>query len=235
MKLKAALVDMGGVLIDFAGGRGLPVGRADWRGREALLHHLEARGARIDLEGLESELFAPWFREYRCRDERGRDAAWDPHLKRLRKRTGVRTHSATLLRLWFRPFAEQLQPLPGVAGALERIARRGIKLSLISNVPLPGCLYRDVLRKCQLDQYFESLHFSYDEGSRKPSPAMLRDALAGLGVPAISAIMIGDRRDVDIVAGRAAGTVTAWVRSDDGGGPDADLVIDSLSDLPDLV
>jgi len=235
VKYRAVLLDMGGVLIDFLGGRGLPVGRADWRGKEALLHYLEQRGAKMDLEDLESLLFTPWFREYRRREERGREARWDSHFRRLRERARVKTHTAILLGLWFRPFSEQLEPLPGVAATLGELRRRGLKMSLISNVPLPGKLYRRLLRARGLESYFESCHFSYDERSRKPSPAMLRDALVGLGVPPGAAVMVGDRRAVDIAAGRAAGTATVWLRSDDGGGPKADQIIDSLTQLPDLL
>ncbi len=233
MKFRAVLLDMGGVLIDFQGGRGLPVGRADWRGKEALLHYLELRGAKMDLEDLESVLFRPWAREYRRREERGREARWDSHFRRLRKRARVKTHTATLLGLWFRPFSEQLEPLPGVAATLGDLQRRGLKMSLISNVPLPGALYQRLLRERGLDRYFESFHFSYDERSRKPSPAMLRSALNGLGVPPEAAVMVGDRRAVDVAAGRAAGTATVWLRSDDGGGPQADRIIDSLTQLPE--
>jgi putative hydrolase of the HAD superfamily len=211
------------------------VGRADWRGKEALLHHLEQRGAKMDFDDLDAVLFAPWLREYRRREERGREARWDSHLRRLRKRARVKTHTAILLGLWFRPFSEQLEPLPGVATTLRELRRRGLKMSLISNVPLPGVLYRNLLRARGLEHYFDSCHFSYDERSRKPSPAMLRDALAGLGVSPSAAVMVGDRRAVDIAAGRAAGTSTVWLRSDDGGGPQADQIIDSLSQLLDLV
>ena len=79
------------------------------------------------------------------------------------------------------------------------------------------------------------MHFSYDARSRKPSPAMLRSALAELGVAPASAVMVGDRRAVDIAAGRAAGASTVWVESDDGGGPQPDEKIGSLAELPDLL
>jgi HAD superfamily hydrolase (TIGR01549 family) len=189
----------------------------------------------MDLDDLESVLFTPWLREYRRREKRGREAEWDPHLRRLRKRAHVKTHTATLLGLWFRPFAEQLGPLQGVETALRDLRQLGVKMSLISNVPLPGQLYRELLRAWGLEQYFESFHFSYDERSRKPSPAMLRDALAGLRVSPSSAVMVGDRRAVDIAAGRAAGTATVWLRSEDGGGPQADRIIESLLELPQVL
>jgi HAD superfamily hydrolase (TIGR01549 family) len=235
MKYRAVLLDMGGVLIDFLGGRGLPVGLQDWRGKEALLHYLLQRGARMDLDSLEATLFAPWYEEYRRREEMGQDPLWNPHLRRLRRMARVKTHTATLLRLWFRPFAEQLVPLPGVEVALAELKRNGLKMSLVSNVPLPGSLYRDLLRSRGLEQYFDSLHFSYDARSRKPSPVMLRSALGSLGVSPHEAVMVGDRRAVDIAAGRAAGTDTVWIRRDDGGGPQADETIRSLAELPQLV
>ncbi len=105
----------------------------------------------------------------------------------------------------------------------------------MSNVPLPGTLYRGVLERLGLAPCFDSLHFSYDEGSRKPSPGMLRRALAALDTPPASALMVGDRRAVDVAAGRLAGTATAWVRGPFRDGPRADLEVDSLAELPAMV
>jgi putative hydrolase of the HAD superfamily len=232
---KTLLVDMGGVLIDFAGGRGLPIGRADWRGREALLHFISERGARLSFGELEDVLFEEWRVGYRHRSERGHEERWDRHLKRLRRRAGIKTHSLVLLRTWFRPFAEQLRPLPRVRPTLAELARRGHAMAVISNVPLPGRLYREVLERTGLAEFFRGFFFSYDQGSRKPSPAMLRSALAALDSPPSEAVMIGDRRSVDIVAGRAAGTGTVWVQSEDDLGPQPDFVIDELSGLLTVV
>jgi FMN phosphatase YigB (HAD superfamily) len=64
---------------------------------------------------------------------------------------------------------------------------------------------------------------------------MLRRAMSALGAHPSEAVMVGDRRDRDIVAGRSAGTRTVWLRTDDGGGPDPDQTIDSLAELPDLL
>ena len=64
---------------------------------------------------------------------------------------------------------------------------------------------------------------------------MLRSALADLDLSPTEAVMVGDRRDFDVAAGRAAGTSTVWIRSNDGGGPAADYTIDALADLPALL
>jgi HAD superfamily hydrolase (TIGR01549 family) len=235
LRYKSVLLDMGGVLFDFAGGGGLPVGRFDWRGREALLHHISRHGEHVRLEDLENLLFGPWRRVYERRHERGREARWDPHLTRLRKRAHIRSHTVQLLSIWFRPFEDHLKPLEDVPATLAGIKERGCRVGLVSNVPLPGVLYLRVLRRHGLTPFFDSFHFSYDERSRKPSPAMLRRALKVLDCAPAGAIMVGDRRAIDVAAGRAAGTATAWLRTDDGGGPQADFEIEALPGLLDLL
>jgi HAD superfamily hydrolase (TIGR01509 family) len=128
-----------------------------------------------------------------------------------------------------------MQPYEGINTTLRWLERRKFKLALVSNVPLPGALYLEVLKRFGLAKFFHSTHFSYDSGSRKPSPAMLRDALTALKSESSRAVMVGDRRASDIAAGRAAGVATVWIRSDDGGGPEADFTIGSMAELPTLV
>ena len=238
MKISTVLIDMGGVLLDLENSKGLPLARLDWRGREALLRLLRRKNQFLNLKDLETLLFEPWRSEYERRYEAGKEASWSPHLTRLRKAAGSRLHTAQLLGTWFRPYAESIEPYEGVSEALLRLKRQHrhqLKLALISNVPLPGALYLRVLEQYGLAHVFDSIHFSYDCGSRKPSPAMLRDALGVLQSEPGAAVMVGDRRASDIAAGRAAGVATVWIRSDDGGGPEPDFTIDSIVELPALM
>jgi HAD superfamily hydrolase (TIGR01509 family) len=233
--IRAVLLDMGGVLLSLGPEGGLPESRFDWRGREALVRLLEARGGAASLEELEHLLFAPWRAEYEQRYEMGREARWEPHLRRLRRRAGVRLRDLTMLAAWFRPYGDQLRALPGAGAALATLRDRGVRLAVCSNVPLPGALYRRLLVREGLAEGIQSFHFSYDEGSRKPSPAMLRAALAGLGVQPRDGLMVGDRRSTDVAAGRAAGLRTVWIRSEDGGGPQPDHTIRGIGELPALL
>jgi HAD superfamily hydrolase (TIGR01662 family) len=232
---RAVLLDMGGVLLDMGNDLGMPTGRADWRGREVLVQAVRASGGRVALEDLEELLFAPWRAEHARRYETGQEASWDPHLRRLRRATGCRARNLTLLAAWFRPYAEQLEPLPGARAAIERLRSAGLRLALVSNVPLPGKLYQRVLRRHRLDGAFAALFFSYDAGSRKPSPAIVRQALRALAVEPAEAIMVGDRRRTDVAAGLAAGVRTVWLRGGEREGPKPDVEIESLAALPDLV
>lgn len=234
-RVKAVLLDMGGVLLDMGDGRALPTGKFDWRGRLELLAVIQERRGSIRLEDLETLLFAPWRREYERRYETLQEASWKPHLRRLRRAAGIRARDLTLLGSWFQPYGESIRPLPGAGEILARLKEEGYRLALVSNVPLPGRLYLRVLQAWRLDSFFDSFHFSYDAGSRKPSPAMVREALERLGAEPREAVMVGDRRATDVAAGRSAGVWTVWLRSHHPGGPAADAEIESLEELPGRV
>lgn len=235
MRVRGVLLDMGGVILDMGNPQGLPTGRLDWRGRQALVRYFRRRGSEASLDDLERLLFAPWQSRYPLRYELGREARWEPHLARLRRAVGSRAHNLTLLAVWFRPYAEHLQPVEGAAAALAELAGMGLRLALVSNVPLPGKLYLRVLDNHRLSRVIESFHFSYDEGSRKPSPVMLRAACRALDLRVSDAVMVGDRPASDVAAGRAAGTWTVRVRSEHSGGPSADAEIRSIAELPQLL
>lgn len=233
MAIEAVLLDMGGVLLEMRSSNGVPPRALDFRGRQALLSLLD--GSELSLDDLERLVFEPWRREYRERYRRGREAGWKEHLDRLRKASGSRLSDVELLASWFGPFGESLEPVPGAAAAVETLARTGLRLALVSNVPLPGSLYHGVLERHGIAASIEVFEFSYDSGHRKPSPYMLRAALEKLGVAPEQAIMVGDRKASDVVAGRAAGTGTVWVRGEYRNGPDADWTVGSIAHLPELL
>ncbi len=233
--ITSVLLDMGGVLLDMGNAAGMPVGALDWRGREALLREISERGGRCSLEELGSWLFGPWLQAYASRYEHRREAPVEPHLTRLRHEAGFRAWNRSLLRVWFRPYGEQVRPVPGAGEALRELRGQGFRLGLVSNVPLPGELYESLLSRHGLREPFEVLCFSYDEGVRKPSPALPRRALVALGAQPAEAVMVGDRRDADVTAGRLAGTRTVWVRSERRDGPEPDAVIGSVAELPELL
>jgi HAD superfamily hydrolase (TIGR01549 family) len=239
MRVEAVLLDMGGVLLDMRGSNGAPKGPLDFRGRQAMLRLLGGgrprHPGRPSLDDLERLVFEPWLAEYRQRYRRGREAAIEPHLEELARQNGQRVSAEALLDSWFEPYAEALVPTDGARAALQRLRRLDLKLALVSNVPLPGRLYRRVLDRHRMAQHFDTFRFSHDTGHRKPSPAMLRSALAELGVTASAAVMVGDRKASDVAAGRAAGTGTVWIESEHSDGPEPEWTIPSIGHLPQLV
>lgn len=127
----------------------------------------------------------------------------------------------------------QVRLLPGVAGAVRRLAEAGFALVGVSNQPAAakGRLTREELQAVQ-DRVLELLAA---EGARfdgfrlclhhpeavvaelrgpcecrKPAPGMLLDAAAELGIDLAASWMVGDT-DADVVAGQAAGCRTVLV------------------------
>ncbi|MBV8527670.1 MAG: HAD-IA family hydrolase [Candidatus Dormibacteraeota bacterium] len=72
----------------------------------------------------------------------------------------------------------------------------------------------------------------------KPSPDFFRLATESAGVDAAHTLVVGDDRASDVAGGRAAGCHTVLVRTGKGTvsrGPEPDLVIDSVADVPDVI
>lgn len=251
--VRVVLLDMGGVLIHLGDGHGLPYGEPEPACHQALVQALEQAGGRptgLAEAGpagterawnrtLDTLLFGPWQRGYRQRYERGAEEPWEPHLARLRAATGAEISDEALLAAWFEPFGETLPALPGAAEALRRLQERGLSLGLVSNVPLPGFLYRRVLERHRLLAPFETLRFSHDAGVRKPRPGMLLQVLDELSANPSEAVMVGDRKDADIAAGRAAGVRTVWLtsgrREEADHGPEPDWTLVSVAELPEAL
>jgi HAD superfamily hydrolase (TIGR01509 family) len=93
--------------------------------------------------------------------------------------------------------AMHFDPLPGVAGALERLRSLGLELAVVANWDLT---LRRLLDEIGLNGYFRSIVHA----AGKPAPEGLLRALADLGVAPSRALHIGDD-EVDELAARAAG------------------------------
>lgn len=233
--VRTVLVGMGGVVLDLGEGGGLPWGELERRGREELLAAVQEGGGQVSEEDLDRLLFVPWRRGYERRYRLGREAPWYPHLARLRRVAGAQVSAGRLLSAWAGPYLRSLRPTSGAEEALARLAAADLSLALVSNVPMPGGLFEGVLETHGLDVFFQSLHFSYDAGTRKPAPGLVWAALDALGAEADSALLVGDRRSTDVAAGRAAEVATVWIESSDVDGPEPDATIGSLAELPSLL
>ena len=105
----------------------------------------------------------------------------------------------------------------GVADALARLQAAGIRMAVVSNSE--GTV-EAMLKSVGLGRYLETVVDSWVVGVAKPDPAIFRIALDRLGVPASSAVMLGDTVISDIEGARAAGVTP--------------ILIDPLDLYPDL-
>lgn len=90
---------------------------------------------------------------------------------------------------------EAWEVYPEVPATLDRLARQGLRLGVISNWDerLPV-----LLERLGLARRFDVIAYSAAVGSEKPFPAIFRHALARLGVAAESALHVGDRPTDDV-------------------------------------
>jgi FMN phosphatase YigB (HAD superfamily) len=99
---------------------------------------------------------------------------------------------------------------------------------------------RRFLDAADLLQHFEraALTFSDEVGVPKPNPRMFRAALSALGVQPDETVHVGDLGSTDVAGARAMGLRSIRFRGcndDRGDGPDADVVIGRLADLPGVL
>lgn len=99
---------------------------------------------------------------------------------------------------------------PGAMEALDALRARGLRLAVLSNFDhrLPG-----LLASLGFSGRFEQIVLPGAARAAKPDPAIFRFALAALGLPAASAVYVGDDPDDDHAAARAAGLEAVDVRS----------------------
>ena len=97
-----------------------------------------------------------------------------------------------------------------------------------------------VLKTFGIRQYFQSIVESSLAGVRKPDPAIYSLGVEQLNLPAGECLVIGDSYSKDILPGKLAGCMTAWLRKE-GWGDDpadidkADFIIGDFSEITSLL
>jgi HAD superfamily hydrolase (TIGR01549 family) len=109
------------------------------------------------------------------------------------------------VRLWFQTIPlRYLRSVvrPGLTELLEKAKARRLKIAAVSDYPC-----RDKLEILGISEYFDAVVCAQDPQVQrlKPHPRGIFQALTEIGVPADSAVYVGDRPEVDAVAARAAG------------------------------
>ncbi len=124
---------------------------------------------------------------------------------------------------------------PDALDCLRQLAADGYRLGIAANQPAPAA---DVLRGMGI--HFELVATSAAWGLTKPDPAFFTRIASELALPPAAIAYVGDRVDNDVRPARAAGMTAvfirrgpwAWIRAGRTDPPEADLVVDSLDELP---
>ena len=142
---------------------------------------------------------------------------------------------------------EQLEILPGVPEALERLRRAGFVLVVVTNQPdvargtrergAVEAIHAELQRRLPLEVIMCCYHDDPDDcACRKPRPGMLVDAADHLGLSLGVSYLVGDRwRDTE--AGRRAGCTTVLLRGPYSGGDQAhaDFEATDLGEAADII
>jgi D-glycero-D-manno-heptose 1,7-bisphosphate phosphatase len=141
----------------------------------------------------------------------------------------------------------ELDVLPGVREALQRLRDAGFRLVVVTNQPdvARGTQRREVIdrmharlaRELPLDEFRVCDHDDADRcRCRKPNPGMLEDAAREGGISLAASFMVGDRwRDVE--AGQRAGCAAIFIdRGYHERRPDApDAIVSSLPEAAEWI
>jgi phosphoglycolate phosphatase len=122
---------------------------------------------------------------------------------------------------------------PGVREMLETL--KDLKMAIVTNKTEKLSL--DILKKFDLDKYFDMVVAVDTIAERKPSPGPVIHVLSALNVAPEDAVIVGDST-IDIETGKASLVRTVAVTHGYGGTgfqEEADFVIGSLPELIDIV
>ena len=85
---------------------------------------------------------------------------------------------------------------------------RGLKLAVITNGE--NAMQRRKMAAMGVEQFFDAVLVSEDEGVRKPDAEIFRRALARCGVAAHEAVFVGDHPVADVEGAQRAGLTAVW-------------------------
>jgi HAD superfamily hydrolase (TIGR01549 family) len=123
--------------------------------------------------------------------------------------------------------------LPGAERVLDAARRLG-PVGILTNGPERR--QRTKIEALGLEAMVDAIVYAGDLPRRKPHVDPFEEILTDLGVAADRTLYVGDSLAYDVAGAHNAGLRAAWLRSDDDTGEyDPEYVLDSLTDLEDVL
>lgn len=141
-----------------------------------------------------------------------------------------------LIWMWYQPTIPRSTVAPDVIPALRQLQVDGLRLGLVSNTLLPGCVLDRHLEMVGLLDFFPIRIYSSEVGYRKPKKIIFQAALDALRLPANRCLFVGDLVKTDIKGGRRMGMTTILRKTNKRQNTAlAHYQVDTIGDLPALV
>lgn len=226
MKLRAVLFDLDNTLLDFM--------RMKRLASDAAARAMIRAGADFDFDAVEAGdiLFGAY-----VADIEG-DKVFERFLKEHhRQRIGLSQHqvdkiTAAAVNAYLEAKRLHLEAYPTVQRTLLELARRGLKMGVVTDAPRFKAYQR--LDAAGLTDFFDFVLTSTDHGEHKPHERPFTEALELLEMRPQEVLMVGDWPERDMDGAKGVGMKTAWAsygRPGDDAPTTADHTLARFSDL----
>ena len=234
---EAVLFDLGDTLLDFDP---LPRRELFSSAARATYEHLRAKGCKLpDFEKYYNLHFRAVQWEYIIATLRGREISSFNALQKWCRKQNYPSDDASikeLIWIWYQPVIPRSHVDPEVIPTLQALQSDGLRLALVSNTLLPGCVLDRHLELVGLKAFFPIRVYSSEVGYRKPKPIIFKAAVDQLGLPPSCCAFVGDMVKTDINGARRAGMTSILRKTNKRqNAKRADHVIDRIADLPELI
>jgi putative hydrolase of the HAD superfamily len=236
--IRAVLFDLGDTLLLY---RGIDLPEAFKEGGKRAREYLLGKGVPVPPLGRfwRAHFYRMLMRDFYCRMMQREFCVVDV-IRRYQTRQGVRLTDeefTELARRWYAPMGEYAHLEENIHGTLEELVGMGLKLAIVSNVPVPGLLVDEQLAAHDLLRFFPARIYSSDFGERKPRRRLFTSALDAVGVPAREAVFVGDRIYSDLHGAKRLGLTGVLLPSRFTGWRPVkpDHRIARVAELPDLI
>lgn len=235
--IEAVLFDLGDTLLDFDP---LPRRELFHSAAQATYQHLQSRGCNLPAFEKYYALHVSAVRwEYVLATVMGREIRSFSTLQRWCQKQGYPSDDESvreLIWMWYQPVIPRSSVEPEVVPALKQLQADGLRLGIISNTLLPGCVLDRHLELVGLKEFFPLRVYSSEVGYRKPRKIIFQAALDQLDLPASCCAFVGDLVKTDIKGGRRMGMTTILRKTAKRqNARAADHQIDGIGQLPDLI
>ncbi len=231
---RAVIFDLGNTLIKFTG----DLHETNIQGVKLMHRVLSLEGIHVDFERLlkvwTKERVEAYIRASATLVEVTADQVFD-RITQLLKIEGLNGDlKKRAVDAFFTPEIEKYILLPGTRETFDFLRSKKIRIGLISNTSCHRFVER-ILRKFQLDGYFDVVMSSAGEGIRKPNPEIFRRALERLDAEPRETLMVGDLLEQDVKGAHSAGIKAALIGDLHQGSEKPDYIIHNLPELKDIV
>jgi len=244
--IRGIIFDLGWTLMTYNG---------DWRqvsevAYQNVVEFLNANGIRVG-EDFPAQFHAARERGWKRAEETGVEQTVEDALREVLGNLGYHSLDGIAPRaveIYFAEHEKRWVAYPDALATLQELARRGLRLGLISNADDVGLVHRQV-QKLGFAPYLSPVLSSAQEPRwRKPDPRIFHLVSAAWQMTPSEIVMVGDAPMYDVLGAHRAGMKAIWIERDEGGSwqkiPDdrmndpmvhAEAVVKTLVEIPKVI